>query len=794
MYDRVITQNNNRLMRLIKTVLLSTIALCAITPAYAADLGAPASSASQPDSAQNETIRRIIIKGNQRIEESTILNYLGLKEGNQFTQGDVDTALKNLFATGFFADVTVAPVKAAGGNASDIEVNVVENPVINRVVFEGNKEVEDKDLESELELKVRAIYTRTKLQNDVKRILDIYRRGGRYSAQVNPKVIELDQNRINLVYEIQEGPVAKVQKISFIGNNSFDSKTLQKAIRTEETRWYKFFGSDDKYDPERLQYDQELLRRFYTSEGYADFQVKSAIAELSPGKDAFYLTFTVDEGPKYKFGDIKLESALKGVDPEELKKQILTKEGETYNGSKIETTIDAITKELGNRGFAFVDIEPKLDRKEDKRTIGVDYTIKEGPRVYVEKINIIGNVRTLDEVIRREMRLAEGDPYSTSKIARSEQRLNNLGFFEKVKITNEPGSSPDKTIINVEVQEKSTGEITIGGGFSTSEGPLAQFGIKETNLLGRGQDLRFNAAVSAADQQYDISFTEPYFMDRELATGVDLFKTELYAYTGIPYDETTDGIRLRMGYALTEQWSQTLNYTFKETDISNVQTGVSVFISDQQGYINESSVGQTLLYDNRDNKFNPTSGDYLKISNDIAGVGGDTRYLRSEVKSGYYYPVAPKWTVSLSGAGGYIFGFNQDILIEDRFFLGGSSFRGFEPYGMGPHDTTTGDPLGGNVYYTITPELTFPLGLPDDLGFAGSIFSDIGSLWRTQNPTTVASATDGIADGPDLRMSAGIGVSWASPFGPIRVSLADAVIKDKFDSTQIFQFDFGTKF
>lgn len=781
-------------MRLIKTLLLSSIAICVVTPAYAQGAFSLVSVDSvQPVATQNQTIRRIVIKGNQRIEESTILNYLGMREGNEFNQNDIDTALKNLFATGFFADVSVTPVKA-GGNSSDIEVNVVENPVINRVVFEGNKEVEDKDLEGELELKVRSIYTRTKLQNDVKRILDIYRRGGRYSAQVNPKVIELDQNRINLVYEIQEGPVAKVRKISFIGNNNFDTNTLRKVVRTEETRWYKFFGSDDKYDPERLQYDQELLRRFYTSEGFADFQVKSAIAELSPEKDAFYLTFTVDEGPKYKFGEVKLDSALKGVDPEDLKKQILTKQGETYNGSQIETTIDAVTKELGNRGFAFVDIEPRLDRKENKRTIGVDYVIKEGPRVYVEKINIIGNVRTLDEVIRREVRLAEGDPYSTSKIARSEQRLNNLGFFEKVKITNEPGDAPDKTIINVEVQEKSTGEVTIGGGFSTTEGPLAQFGIKETNLLGRGQDLRFNAAVSKADQQYDISFTEPYFLDRELSAGVDLFKTKLFAYTGIPYDETTDGIRLRMGYALTEKWSQTLNYTFKETDISNVNTGVSIFIADQQGYINESSVGQVLLYDNRDNKFNPTTGDYLKVSNDVAGVGGDTRYLRSEIKAGYYYSVAPKWTFSLSGSGGYIFGFNQDVLIEDRFFLGGSSFRGFEPYGMGPHDTTTGDPLGGNIYYTITPELTFPLGLPDDLGFSGSIFSDIGSLWHTQNPATAASSTDGINDAADLRASAGIGVSWASPFGPIRVSLADALAKDKYDHTQIFQFDFGTKF
>lgn len=737
--------------------------------------------------AGHEIVRHIAIKGNQRIEESTIFTYLGLKEGNELSQYDIDTALKNLFATGFFADASINSARV-DGNKVDIIVNVLENPVVNKVVFEGNKDVEEKDLQAELELKSRAIYTRTKLQNDVKRILDIYRRGGRYSAQVNPKVVELDQGRLDLVYEIQEGPVAKVRKISFIGNDNFDSNTLAKVVRTEETRWYKFLTSDDKYDPERLQYDQEMLRRFYASEGFADFQVKSAIAELSPEKDAFYITFTVEEGKKYNFGDVKITSALKGVDVGELQGKLLTKSGEIYNATKVESSIDALTKELGNNGFAFVDIEPKLERDPEKRIIGVVYNVKEGPRVYVEKINIVGNVRTLDEVVRREFRLAEGDPYSTSKISRSEQRLNNLGFFEKVKITNEPGSTPDKTVINVEIQEKSTGEISIGGGFSTTEGPLAQFGIKETNLLGRGQDLRFNAAVSAVDQQYDISFTEPYFLDRELSAGFDLFKTQMFSYSGMPYQSDTGGFKLRMGYALSEQWQQMLNYTLKQTNISNIQAGASTFIKEQAGKITESSVGQALIYDNRDNKLTPTTGEYLRINNDVAGVGGDTHYLRSEVHASYYYPIAPKWTFSLRGASGAILGFSENIRIEDRFFLGGDSFRGFQPYGMGPHDGLTGDSLGGNLYYTITPDLTFPLGLPDDLGFLGSIFVDAGSLWHVQE------SGPGVVAPSALRMSAGVGVSWASPFGPIRVDLAPAIMKQKYDSTQIFQFNFGTRF
>lgn len=774
-------------MRLLKAIVATTVLMFA-SPAVYADPDPFAMPASQTaDAPAHETLNHIEIRGNQRVENSTILTYLNLKEGSEVTQDELDTALKNLFATGFFADASITKSEP-GANKLDITVNVVENPIIDRVVFEGNKEMEDKDLEAELELKPRAIYTRTKLQNDVKRILNIYRRSGRYSAQVDPKVVQLDQNRLDLVYEIKEGPVARVKKISFIGNNSFDSGTLEKVIRTEETRWYKFFTSDDKYDPERLQYDQELLRRFYTSEGYADFQVKSAIAELTPAKDGFYITFTVEEGQKYKFGNIGIHCALKGVSQQELEKQLLTKQGTTYNASQIESSIDAITKFLGNEGFAFVDIDPKLDRDAAKRTIGVTYNIKEGPRVYVERINIIGNVRTLDEVIRREFRIAEGDPYSTSKLARSEQRLNNLGFFEKVKITTEPGSAPDKIIINVDIQEKSTGEVSIGGGFSTIDGPLAQFGIKETNLLGRGQDLRFNAAVSAVDQQYDISFTEPYFLERDLSAGFDLFRTELLNSTGIPYDETSNGFKLRMGYALNEQWNQGLNYTIKQTTINDVQPGASVFILDQVGTITESSVGQVLTYDNRDNRLNPTSGDFFRLNNDVAGLGGDTHYLRSEIHAGYYYPIAPKWTFSLLGAGGYIFGFGEPVLIEDRFFLGGNSFRGFAPYGVGPHDVPTEDALGGNVYYTVTPEVSFPLGLPDDLGFHGSFFVDAGSLWHVEDggPT--------VDDPASLRMSAGVGVTWASPFGPIRVDLAKAILKDRLDQTQIFQFDFGTQF
>lgn len=746
----------------------------------------PSLGYSQDTFASSGTIGNINIKGNQRVEESTIRTYMHLNEGDELKADSVNEALKSLFATGFFSDARITPSRT--GSRVDLSVEVMENPVVNKVVFEGNKAVEDKDLVNELEMKPRSVYTRTKVQNDTRRILDILRRGGRYSAEVSPKIIQRDQNRVDIVYEIKEGDVARVEKISFIGNDNYTASTLTKIVRTEESRWYKFLSGDDKYDPERLQYDQELLRRFYTSQGYADFQVKSAIAELSPAKDSFNIVFTLDEGIKYDFGKVEVKSNLKGLDATGLAALVSTKEGATYDGSQIETSIDSLVKELGNRGYAFVQVDPKMDRSPKAKKISVSFDVKEGPRVYVEKINIVGNVRTLDKVIRREMRLVEGDPYSTNKISRSEQRLNNLGFFEKVRISNAPGTAKDKVVINIAVQEKSTGEVSIGGGFSTTDGALAEFGVREANFLGRGQDLRFNTTISGIRQQFDISFTEPYFLDRELSAGFDLFKTQLDISSQIPYQLDSRGGKLRLGYALTEKWQHFLNYTYKETEISNIQNDASIFIQRQAGKIVQSSVGHTLFYDSRDNKFNPTSGSYFKLSQDVAGLGGDSRFLKQEVRTGYYYPVAPKWTASLQGSGGYIFGFDQDIGIQDRFFLGGPTFRGFENYGMGPHSISTRDALGGTAYYTVSPELTFPLGLPDDLGFLGQIFVDGGSLWKSQE-----TGAD-VSDTTKFRLSAGAGISWASPFGPIRIDLSKAILKDEYDKTQVFQFNFGTRF
>lgn len=740
-----------------------------------------------PTVSQGDRIAKITITGNQRIESSTILSYLSISEGSEFSQYDVDAGLKTLFATGFFVDVKMAPQSLAPGQV-ELLVNVMENPIINKVAFEGNIHIADKELEPELELKSRSIFTRTKVQNDVKRLLDIYRRAGRFSAKVEPKVIQLDQNRVDLVFEIDEGVVTSIRKISFIGNKNFSSGTLEDVIRSEESSWYKFLSNDDKYDPDRLQYDQELLRRFYMSEGYADFQVKSAFAELTPDKDAFYITFTIEEGNQYNFGEVKVNSAIKGIDSADLEKQITTKAGGTFSSKEMESSIDALTKRLGDQGYAFVDVAPETKRDPEKKIIDLSFNIKESPRVYVERVNIAGNVRTRDEVLRREFRLAEGDAFSTSRLARTEQRLKNLGFFEKVDITTVPGSSPDKTVINVNVQEKSTGEISLGAGFSTVDGAIADFGIKENNLLGRGQNLRFKGLIGTRRQQYDIGFTEPYFLDRELAAGFDLFKTTQDLRSESSFDRDTNGGALRMGYALTEHLQHTLRYRYQETSISNIREGASRYVKEQAGTTTNSSVSQTFVLEDRDNKFAPTNGYFLQLTQEFAGLGGSTKYISHEAKGGYYLPLGDQWTLQFLGSGGLIKGLGEDVRIQDRFFLGGNDLRGFENAGVGPRDSKTLDALGGNMYWTGTTELHFPIGLSEDLGFTGALFVDAGSLWDVD-----ATGAD-IVDSSTARVSTGIGLLWSSPFGPIRIDIAKALVKEDSDQTQSFHFSFGTKF
>lgn len=737
-----------------------------------------------PAAASAEVVQDIRISGNQRIESSAVETYFPISRGEDASAYDLDLALKKLYDTGFFADVAVEMV---GGV---VNVQLVENPSINQVIFEGNDQIDTKDLEAEITLRSRSIYTRTKVQNDLKRLLDVYRRNGRYSAEITPQIIELDQNRVNLVYDITEGPRAFIQKISFIGNDSYEAQTLEKIISSARERWYQFLSDSDRYDPDRLNYDQELLRRFYFENGYADFKVKSAIAELSPKRDAFYLTFTIEEGEKYTFGKVDVSSKLAAGRMPDLQENISTKTGDIYNATEVEDSINRMVDKLSDAGFAFVEINPKLKRHKDgkKRVIDLTYDIEEGPKVYVERINIFGNVRTLDEVVRREFRLSEGDAYSSSKMKRTEQRLNNLNYFEKVDIQTKPGSSPDKTEIDVQVAEKSTGEITFGAGFSTADGPLADVGISENNFLGRGQQLRARTMFAAQRQMYNIGFTEPYFLDRQVDAGFDLYKTAIDYQDQASYDREATGVVLRFGYSLSEKLRHQVRYNFELAEITDVKSNASQYIKQQEGQNSASIVGHSFIYDDRDNRMAPTSGYYWRLNQDVAGLGGDDRFIRHEMKGEYYYPIAKKWTFLLAGSAGNVTGLGKDVRINQRFYIGSDEIRGFARAGIGARDIATDDALGGNSYYAGTAEVRFPLGLPDDLGVTGAAFVDAGSLWG------IDGSDAGVGDSARARVSTGFGVAWSSPFGPIRIDFAKALLKEDFDDEELIRFSFGTRF
>lgn len=732
-------------------------------------------------------IREIKVEGNQRVEADTISSFLSLSPNAKYTPDVIDEALKRVFATGLFSDVNID----IRGN--DLVVKVVENPIVNEVAFEGNRRVKDDDLRPEMKLRERSVYTKNAVQEDVRRILDIYQKSSRFSTIVTPKVIMLDQNRVNLVYEIDEGAKTEIKRISFVGNKNYGGSKLRDVIQTRESRWYRILSSDDNYDADRMNFDQELLRRFYVSKGFADFRVTSAVAELTPERDGFLLTFTVDEGSKYTFGKMSVESQVPDLQASTLEGLLVSKDGETFNAQKVEETQEAMTKELGNLGYAFVDIDTQYNRDPVAKVIGLHYVVKEGPRVYVNNINIHGNVRTLDEVIRREFRVSEGDPYNASKIKRSQERISNLGFFKRADIKNMPSDEPDRVDIDVDVEEKSTGELTLGAGFSTGDGPLADIGISERNLLGRGQLLRANFTVSGVRQDIDFGFTEPYFLDRNLAAGVDLFKlkrTGNSSRANRAFDSDSLGFTLRASYPLTEHLTHAVRYTLRSDEITDIDPLASRFIKDQEGKTTASIIGHTFTYDTRDSRFDPTEGYFIRFSQDAAGLGADSKFIKNELKGGYYISTfSNKWILQFSGRGGKIFPFGgRDVEINNRFFIGGNEVRGFSNDGIGPRDSLTKDVLGGNTFYAGTAEYTFPLGLAEELGFSGAAFVDAGSLFDVDDNGP------GVLDEASLRASVGVGLAWKSPLGPVRINVAHAFMKETFDETEILRFSFGTRF
>jgi outer membrane protein insertion porin family len=729
-----------------------------------------------------QVVREVDIEGVQRIEPNTVRSYLLVQEGDEFNAERIDRSLKSLFATGLFSDVSIRQV------GDTLVVHVVENPIINRVAFEGNQRIEDKTLESEVSLRPRVIYTRSKAQSDVQRILTLYRQSGRFAATVEPKVIELPQNRVDVVFEITEGPVTAIESIHFVGNKAFSDSRLREVIRTKQTRWWRFLSSDDTYDPDRLALDRELLRRFYLSEGYVDFRVQSAIAELTPDRQKFFVTFSIEEGERYRVGRVTIASTLPGLRGEDVKRSLRISEGDWYDANAIEKSIERLGEQIGTLGYAFVDIRPRLDRNREKKEIDITFEVREGPRVFVERIDISGNVRTMDEVIRREFRFVEGDAFNAAKLRRSRQRIQDLDFFQKVSVEQVPGSAPDKAVVKVAVEEKSTGSLSIGAGFSTGSGFLGDFSIRERNFLGRGQDLRASLLLGQRQQQIDLSFTEPYFLGKEIAAGGDVFYVQTDRQSESSFDTSTIGGDLRASYPITEHLTQGWRYTLKQTDVRNVPNDASVYIKEAEGKESYSEISHTLTYDRRDSRINPTEGYFGRLTTDVAGLGGSAKYLRNRADAGYYYPVAERWVASITASGGYVYGLGDDVNLLDRFFIGGNEVRGFAIDGIGPRDRDTNDALGGEFFYAGSLQLSFPLGLPEELDIRGRVFTDVGSSWK------MAETGPPVDDTSMPRVGVGTGLTWVSPFGPLGIDLGFAVLKENFDETEILRLNFGTRF
>lgn len=743
-------------------------------------LSMPVKTAAAAEAALIEAVR---VEGTQRIEPATVLSYINIQAGDRFEPEALNRALKMLFATGLFADVALYQ------EGRDLVIVVVENPIINEIRFEGNEKLKTDNLMSEIHLRPRTVVTRTKVQADVERLQELYRLSGRFSASIEPKIIKLDQNRVNLVFEISEGPATRISRIVFLGNQRFDDGDLQRVINSREDRWWRIWSGADKYDPDRMAYDRELLRKFYLEHGYADFQVESAIAELSPDRRHFYVTFTMTEGQRYKVGKIEVVSNIPELDAATLRKIVTIEKDSWYKASEVENTVNALTDELGNRQYAFVDVVPTVDRHRDTGVIDITFTVNEGRKVFIGNINISGNARTMDEVIRREMTLVEGDPFNVAKLRRSEQNIRNLAFFEKAEVKTVRGATPDKTDININVEEKSTGELSVGGGFSTLDGPLGEFRVRERNFLGKGQDLTLGLALAARRSQLDFSFTEPYFLRRNISAGVDLFHTMTDFQDQSSFDSRRTGGGLRMGYPLSRDLRHDLTYRLDKTEIENVPATASVYIRRQEGKWVTSALSHRLTYDTTDNRRDPTEGMLLRLENEIAGLGGDANYLRTRAGGSFYFPIRDKWIFSLLGEAGYIFSLKgEDLRINERFYIGGSTLRGFREAGIGPRDTATKDALGGNQFARGSVELEFPSGLPEDLGVRLRAFSDFGVL------TEVDDTGPTVFDSDALRVSAGLGISWRSPMGPVRLDFSVPLLKEDEDEEEFFRFSFGTRF
>ena len=781
--NSMITPRRN-LSILLLSSMLSGVPALAVAQSGAPSLLAPAAPAAAPQT-DGGTIKSIAVSGSQRIEGETVRSYVKLRAGEAYTRESLDQALQDLFATELFADVQIRDELGA------LTIIVKENPVINRIVFEGNKRVKEDKLGKELKLAPRTIFTRSKVRADIARIIELYRRQGRFAATVEPKMVMLDQNRVDIVYEISEGPKSKVRQINIIGNEVFSDGQLRSEMVTKRSRFYRFFSSNDSYDPDRLAYDQGKLRQYYLTNGYADFRVVSAVAELTPDKRDFIVTYVVEEGDRYKFGEVNAESDIRDFRPGTIKALLPMKKGEWYNAKQVEDTVESVTQTAGLFGYAFAQVDPQFERDKDTKTMNITFRVADAPRVYVERIDINGNTLTQDKVVRREFRVAEGDAFNGIAIKRSQERIQSLGFFqEKFEIAQKQGSAPDRIVLEANVEEKSTGELQLSAGFSSLERFIVNASIRQRNFRGKGQELRASVNYSTYSKSLELGFTEPYFLDKNIALGGDIFRRDTNSFNftqsgnrNRTYQQITTGFQLRMGVPITEFWSFAARYGlsfdevsldrntyYYDSDRNGSRDACDEFVAgrylcDSLGNRTTSSIGYSLVFSNLNNNIRPSRGQRFVVSQDFAGLGGNVKYLKTRFDAAKYWDFGSKFIFSLSAEGGYVHPMGKEIgvgvdkvRLTDRFFLGEPQMRGFDIRGVGPRvirqqydfttgkpitgkDQTTDDAVGGRAYYQGRAELEIPLGSgAKELGLRPSVFLDVGAVFGVTRPnlTTVA--------------------------------------------------------
>ncbi len=773
---------------LLSPALLGFSAAMAQTAAPGADQGGPVQTGG--------VVQAITVTGNQRIETGTIESYMVIQQGDPFDENKINLSVKTLYATGLFQSVSIA----RQGNT--LNVTVVENPTVDQVFFVGNKAVEDKDALAAISLKPRAVFTPAAAEADRRTLLDLYAKKGRFDATVTPNIVKLSDNRVNVVFQCNDGTQTLISRITFIGNQHFSQAKLRDVISTRQQAWFRFLSSTDQYNPQRVEYDEDLLRQFYLHEGYADFQMNSANAELAPDRKSFYLTYNFTEGPRYRVGSIEVVSSIRNLSGAQLRGLVPISKGDWFDGDAIAEGITAVSTKAQDLGYAFAQVNPFVKTDPATRLATIRLDVVQGPEVYIQRIDITGNTRTEDKVIRRELTVAEGDGYNQTKIDKSTSNLKDLGFFKDQKITNSPGTTPQQVILNAKVTEQATGQFSLGGGYSSDLGALLNAGLSQNNFLGTGVNASLNAVLAQRGTQINIGVTNPYFLDRNLIAGFDLFRTVTDSYTSsgsdYSYSESDIGGDVRAGYRFNANVRQAFTYTISQRDVYDIPTGSSLYVTNEQGVSSLSQISQTISFDYVDDDETPTRGLLVDLTTDFAGLGGSAKYVRLSPDATYYIPLErvfgnKAWVLKFSATGGYLIPtFGYETRIIDRFFLGGDSLRGFADGGVGPHDVSTGDSLGGQIMWSESTELQFPTPLSPDLGITGFAFIDTGATWQVPSSEI---AQDGPAyDSSAPRVGAGVGIAWNTPFGLIDLSFAEPIVKQTDDQIQQFRVSFGTRF